>query len=219
MSLVLHLSFLEFLPRSVFRNMYPSPFPAWNLPHPPVFVISLPPQLEALAIDDIERNPMDPATEVHIVREQHNISTLRTTLPSVISFPKQDRLAFFAFRRVLYQIHGVERVLRSQRGVRKGMDRLVELRSGGGYISGWNIVIIRHLRVAPTVSRSMNELTASARIDRTPLSFRIVLTLRFGSNSIDPILMYRVRRAMGGVSGAEGGTDYNQSSRRGTYLR
>jgi hypothetical protein len=41
--------------------------------------------------------------------------------------------------------------------------------------------------------------TASPRMDKTPLSFRIDFTLRLGSKSIDPILMSRIRRGAGGV--------------------
>lgn len=93
------------------------------------------------------------------------------------------------------------------------------MRSDGEYINGWNIITVPRLRVVPTISLSMKEITASARIERTPLSLRMALTRRFGSSNIDPILMSRVRRGVGGVSGAEGLTDYNQSSRRKKNLR
>ena len=47
--------------------------------------------------------------------------------------------------------------------------------------------------------------TASANIDRTPLSLRILFTRRLGRSNIEPIFTSRIRRTTGGVgtSGAE----------------
>jgi hypothetical protein len=94
------------------------------------------------------------------------------------------------------------------------MGRLVGWRSGGGYINECYTIIIHHLRVVPIVSLTIERGTASARILSRPLSLRIALTFREGSNNIEPILISSVRRGVGGVSGAEGVTDYGQSGKR-----
>ena len=98
------------------------------------------------------------------------------------------------------------------------MGRLVGWRSDGVYINECNIIITRHLRVVPIISLTIKRGTASARILSTPLSLRIAFTLRFGSNSIEPILISSVRRGVGGVSGADGVTDYSQLSKRRSYF-
>jgi hypothetical protein len=86
----------------------------------------------------------------------------------------------------------------------KEMDRLIELRIVEECIDGYCITMILHLLVAPLIRVVWRVGTASARIDKTPLSLRIDFTLLVGRSNIDPILMSRIRLGGVGVSGADG---------------